>query len=165
MTCDTIKSLDSEDIDRCLSFLKYYEGVYPCNKLPQVTVRPCLFVVNTDRADQKGEHWTVVLLLPDGKGEYMNSFGIQPQEQTVLDFLDTNSITWIFNELTLQSLEANTCGLYCIAYSILRAKGFSFGEFLSLFTDDPKINDARVRSLCKPLLEESRRYTMRAMQH
>ena len=52
-----------------------FQGVYSCDTLPP---KPELLVCNTDPHDKPGTHWIAIYVDKNGRGEYFDSFGMEP---------------------------------------------------------------------------------------
>ena len=97
-------------------------GVYPADKIPNLRSLPALIVCNTDTSSKPGEHWIVLYMDKNRRGEYFDSFGRCPFERLKI-FLDENCVEWISNERQIQSLISKLCGYYCIFYCLYRNRG------------------------------------------
>ena len=85
---------------------KMFYGVYPANKIPKLRSLPALIVCNTDTSSKRGEHWIVLYVDKNRRGEYFDSFGICPFEHFKI-FLDENCTALIWNERQIQSVSVN----------------------------------------------------------
>ena len=98
-------------------------------------------VVNTDKADEPGTHWIAIIIDKNGYGEYFDSYGLPPMHHEIVKFLKNNTNNYFYNKKLIQCLTCITCGHYCIAYIILRSKGYSYNYFIKLFTENQYKND------------------------
>ena len=62
----------SEYLNRDLICHKICYGVYPANKIPKLRSLPALIVCNTDTSSRPGEHWIVLYIDENYRGEYLN---------------------------------------------------------------------------------------------
>jgi hypothetical protein len=123
-------------------------GVFSIDLLPQKRFsRPCCFIINTDPSNKAGNHWFSIFLPKFGPIEYFDSFGIQPINQEVYEFIKLNGGKWIFNNFQIQSNSTATCGKFCILFILYRARGMKFRKFLELFRPDKTYNEIFVDKL------------------
>ena len=61
----------SEYLNRDLIFSKICYGVYPANKISKLRSLPALIVCNTDPSSRPGEHWIVLYVDENSRGEYL----------------------------------------------------------------------------------------------
>ncbi len=72
--------MDSDAIDRILrKNCAIYRGVFACDELPDVIIRPSVIVVNTDPAKRPGQHWICIYFDENLHGEFFDSFGAPPK--------------------------------------------------------------------------------------
>ena len=65
-------------------------------------------VLNTDPADEPGEHWVAVYIHEDGKGEYFDSYGMAPPP-CFERFMQRQCVQWMWNKVQLQDLWTFLC--------------------------------------------------------
>jgi len=85
--------------------------------LPHVTY-PSAYVINSDPSSKPGEHWIAVYFDKNIKAEYFDSYGLSPDMLDFTDFMNANSISWVYNKKTLQSLFYKYVELLCVFYFI-----------------------------------------------
>ena len=121
-----------------------FEGVYPADRLPRQVSWPCCMIINTDPADEQGEHWVAVYIDGAGVGVYFDSFGRAPP-RTFGSFLHRNTVELTYNSKVLQSVYSYTCGYYCLYFLIKAVSGQSLSRILRVFDEHkPYRNDIRV---------------------
>ena len=98
----------SEYLNRDLICSKIFYGVYPANKIPKLRSLPALIVCNTDTSSRPGEHWIVLYVDENYRGEYFDSMG-RFQTKWFKTFLEVNCTAWIWNDKQLQSLISKLC--------------------------------------------------------
>ena len=117
-------------------------GVFALDQIPQIDNSfsfPLCFVSNTHPSTKPGEHWVALFYLSPDSLEFFDSYGLPP---AVYGFsLDPR----VYNHRTLQSLNSNVCGQYCIFYLYHRSRGKSLSRILNSFsTRDLAWNDKSV---------------------
>ena len=120
----------------CLSDLKCFRGVFAADKLPldRITDKS-LFVINTDNADEPGEHWVSLYVRADGTAVFFNSFGLPPLVPSVGQFIRAVAPRSLqYSNVCIQSATSTSCGLFCIAFCRFMAMGGDLSLFVSLFT-------------------------------
>ena len=71
-----------------------FYGVNPANKIPKLRSLPALIVCNTDTSSGPGEHWIVLYVDENRRGEYLDSMRRCPTK-CFKTFLDENCTAWI----------------------------------------------------------------------
>src|SRR6267154_3993004 len=126
-----------------------YRGIYACDRLPNVVIRPSVIVVNTDPADQPGQHWICMFFDKNGHGEFFDSFGISPQ-RIFERYMDSRCTVWTFNNKQMQSLVSRFCGHYCIWYCMMKFRKASLNELIHTMSKDTVLKDFLVhRFACR----------------
>ena len=139
----------SDDLNRDRECSKMVYGVYPSDKIPNLWSLPALIVCNTDTSSKRGEHWLVLYVDNNRRGEYFDSFGRCPLENFKI-ILNENCAEWIWNERYIQSVISNFCGHYCIVYCLYRSRGLDVRKIVRMFTKDTGLNDSIVNNfVCK----------------
>ena len=126
-----------------------YRGIYACDQLPHVSVRPSVIVVNTDPSNRPGRHWICMFFHEDGHGEFFDSFGLPPK--LVFErYMNKYCISWTFNKKQMQSLVSRFCENYCIWYCMMKFRKFTLNELVRVMSRDTGLNDFLVhRFACK----------------
>ena len=86
-------------------------GVFAQDRLPNIVKYPCAMVWHRDLADQPGEHWVAVYFDERGKGEYFDSYGLEPPPK-FKSYMQEHSVQWTWNTSQLQDLWTSACGLF-----------------------------------------------------
>ena len=91
-----------------------FGGTYPRDLIPH-RLRPYerAIVVNTDPHDQPGTHWVCVYVVPPVV-EYFDSYGLKPFLPEILNFIDRQQSTPVWNPFDYQALNTTVCGQYCV---------------------------------------------------
>jgi hypothetical protein len=117
-----------------------YRGIFACDELPEIMVRPFVIVVNTDPASKPGRHWICICFDEEGHGEYFDSFGLPPK--TIFErYMDKYCISWTFNKKQMQSLVSRFCGHYCIWYCMMKFRKVTLNELCNVMCSDTGLND------------------------
>lgn len=120
----------------------------PTNPIPNL---PKIFIANTDPHDLPGQHWIGLYIPLDGPAEFFDSLGHHPSFYDTLfeKFLYTHSNEYIYNITPLQSKYSDTCGHFCLFYSIHRCRGVSLQNIVQMFSKNGDTNDKIVREFVK----------------
>lgn len=81
--------MDTSEINKSLKRYSIFRGAFACDQIPKLKTRPVAYIVNTDRAQRSGEHWTAIMLLDNNRGEYFDSFGFPPLVPDVQEYVKT----------------------------------------------------------------------------
>ena len=108
------------------------------NKLP--ARRPLLLVCNTDPHYQPGEHWIVLYIGANSRGEYFDSYG-RPPEKTFKSYLNKFCVDWNYGEAQIQSVLSSFCAHYCVFYCLYKSLHYSLKDILNCFSNDTTLND------------------------
>ncbi|GFX47846.1 uncharacterized protein TNCV_5002671 [Trichonephila clavipes] len=98
------------------SRLRYgFSGVYSSDKLPKQ--RKCYrsFIVNTDPAHFKGQHWQAIYFRQDNHCVFFCSYGTRHQYD-IEQFIIENSTSFEWNENILQHLNTMTCCFFWLYF-------------------------------------------------
>ncbi len=128
-------------------------GVYASDMLPKDVKKPAALVINDEPHDQPGNHWYALYLPNNKQSIFFDSYGRKPPEN-ILKFLSCNSAKYIYNKKTLQDMSSIVCGQYCILFLLFAINKFKLPVFLSLFTDNTRLNDETVFELYQYLLKK-----------
>lgn len=140
---DSLKDFDS------------FKGVFARDEIPSITSLPASLVINTHTSAQDGEHWVSVFIGENGFGEYFDSYGLEPLNEEIINFLEKNCTNgWCYSTVMLQGLTSITCGHYCILFLYMRNLGFSLCKVIKLFSNNHFVNDRIVTSLYKELSDQ-----------
>ncbi len=127
--------IDSDNVCR-----NTFQGVFSSDTLPN---KPRLFICNTDPSNQPAQHWIAIHVDDNGRGEYFDSFGRQPDKHFE-HYMNEHCTRWTCNKRQLQSLISSFCGHYCCFYCMLRCRGANINRIVNYFTKDTGFNDVLV---------------------
>ena len=142
--------MDSDVIDKVLrKKCAIYCGVFACDDLPDIELRPSVIVVNTDPARRPGQHWISIYFDGDGHGEFFDSFG-QPPKRVFERYMNKHSSSWTFNKKQMQSLVSRFCGHYSIWYCVMKFRKVALNVLADSMSNDTGLNDFLVhRFACR----------------
>ncbi len=111
---------------------------------------PAAYVANTAPAAEPGTHWVAFWFSANTyeAPEYFDSYG-RPPDRTLLTVAGAYGHKGKFarNDQTLQGRLTTVCGQYCLFFILLRSRGFTLQEIISMFNADSEgWNDSMVTS-------------------
>ena len=111
-----MKSLSTRDILENVMKDPYakinFLGVFPRDQLPRITTYPFSLIVNTDKHDEKGEHWLAIYVGKNKNCEFFDSFGFSEKDYGFESYIRTFSRNYSHNKLQMQDISSNACGYY-----------------------------------------------------
>ena len=128
-------------------------GVFASNELPsKIPTFPSGLIANTDPNTKAGQHW-VAMYFPDvNKKEFFDSYGFPPNYYTTrfTKFLASHPGDTEHNVGTLQALNSNVCGYYCMFYLFHRGRRQDLKSIVKFFSlDNRQANDRHVVQFVK----------------
>lgn len=130
MNTDHISSILHSDP----STSQIFKGVMPRDHFVNCKVAfPGLYVCNTDTSDQPGSHWISIYFSKNGKCEYFDSYGVFSLFSDLTHKLLSIDKNLNYNNQTLQSVNTNVCGIYCIIFCMMRSRGFTLNYIINTF--------------------------------
>ena len=140
--------MNSDQIERILTQDPYtkqvFKDVCPRDRLPASISYPSAFVLNTDPSWRKGEHWIAVYFDENKRGEFMDSYALNPEFYNFDSFMNENATTWSCNSKSIQNPLSVVCGHYCVYYILYRCRDVSMKKILSPFTSNVVKNDQMI---------------------
>lgn len=118
------------ELDREVVFIVSADPVYLKLDVSLATQLPSFLLVSV-----------AIYFSQEGKGEYLDSYGIPPLIPGFYTFLEKNTVSWRFNDRTLQGPHSRVCGHYCVFYMLYRCRGRSMDSVVAMFDDDTNDND------------------------
>lgn len=102
----------------------YFDGVYPCDVLKNITSPPRLIIVNTDPSHKPGKHW-LLFFRNNETVEMFDSLGrnLDSYNKEIKTFVDKFFKTVKFTTFRIQPLNTSLCGHYCLYYAYMRCNG------------------------------------------
>lgn len=133
---------------------QYFCGVWSADHLKQFAFpkhRKAIIIVNLSRRGSEGSHWVSIAWLPRKKHIlYMDSLALDPrlfvdiQAFLVRHTDDLQKHCLLLNQ-AIQHRRSQTCGLYCLLWVYLFARGWSLDRFSSLFSVNLQGNEEIVQ--------------------
>lgn len=150
--------MDSKTVEKTLLLdpvtRKVFTGVFASDLLPKhLSYLPAALVCNTDPSDEPGEHWVAIYVDGNGHGEYFDSYGLPPLQNSIIKFLNECAVNWTYNSKRLQGLFSSVCGYYCIYYLLYRCRGYSLNSIVNDFDVDYLYNDLSVKMFVRQSLQ------------
>lgn len=97
-----------------------FGGVYPSDRLPRKNV-VSFYIANLDLSSSKGSHW-IAMHFCKKTVYYFDSFGTEPTDENILNFMKRNAETIMYNKMCFQNKWSLTCGHYCLFFLYHRAR-------------------------------------------
>lgn len=109
----------------------------------------CFYIINSQPSTQgSGSHWTC-LYLNKQTSFFMDSFGASPAPD-VVKFCRKYSKHLKHNNMIIQDLSSDNCGIYAIGFMLFMVKNnYNYLEFINAFDDDTKRNDGVLEGLIR----------------
>ena len=141
--------------DPCLAPI--FEGMFAADQLPGLPEKwkKRAYIVNTDEISKPGSH-RLAIFTKKHTCEVFDSYGLplnwyKPSD--VVEWVCENFEIINSNAVTLQEMNAQSCGQYALMYLKAKARGQSMHDFISLFKKGDFVhNDHLVGEMIKPLL-------------
>jgi len=132
----------------------YFKGVFACNNVVTLpSISKYFIIVNTDKSDEKGEHW-IVFFYNNNILEIFDSLGCVPSMyKGLINYLRTWKGIIKFNKQILQSPISNFCGIHCLFYCYIKCyKNFTLNCIVArYYIKDVDFNDCNILRITKTL--------------
>jgi len=130
-----------------------FRGVFAANTLPNNLLVHNVAIVNCCNKNLPGQHWVAICQTDEHTLEFFDSFGQPPSAYNLQRKLPTSRHI-VFNTMTLQHIESEVCGQYCLYYCYYKARGWPMNQLLyQNFSNDTLNNDSRVVSIVNKLFK------------
>lgn len=129
---DEIKSLSNTQIDTFFKTDTKYGGCFDKDFIINKPDRK-FYIINMDKANQSGTHWTLVSMLNPSVGVYVDSEGEIPP-MIVQQYMKRRRKHNFFNTKQFQSLNSDTCGYFCCYVGDQLSKGIDVKSIIDKFT-------------------------------
>jgi hypothetical protein len=107
-----------------------FKGVFPIDKIPDITSYPSAMIVNMDGHDEPGSHWVALYFDKKRRCDFFNSYGVEPKD-ILKAYIEKNSVSYSYNEKQVQKIFTTTCGQFCIFFLFWRVRGVSMKTIMS----------------------------------
>lgn len=108
------------------------------------------FVINTDSAQEPGEHWVAIYLDGNRCVEYFDPFGLAPLHPDFISFISNQCSSWYYSSFTIQDFDSSKCGEYWVNYLRSRFNNIDFFTFLNSYSSNTSLNDNILFKKIKP---------------
>lgn len=137
---------------------KHFRGVFSADKLPTVPywrVFSDAYIVNTDPAEEPGEHW-LALWTRNRVCEVLDSYGLP-----LSSYKNPPLLAWfkqwkevITSDQTLQAMDSTTCGHYALLFLKAKARNQRLQDFLAQWNSHNLVlNDRRAGEKIQRLIK------------
>lgn len=107
-----------------------------------------VIIVNSATSDVKNGHWLCIYPQKECT-EFFDPLGFSYTLYTpdIKKFLEDRRVRIVQNSKQVQDYSTKSCGFHAILYFIFRCRGYSFKEFLHIYSDLPVYNDFLVENI------------------
>ena len=128
-----------------------FDDVYSMNELPsRVPHYPVFIVLNTHPHNLDGEHWKVIFIGEDRKGELFDSLALPPNIPTQ-QWLKKHTRQWKTNARAFQHPLSASCGAFVLYFILNRLHVQRFESLTKKFSCNAHVNEKMVRKFYKDL--------------
>ena len=106
--------------------------------MKEVPLKRGYYIINYDLSSGTGTHWAVLEMLNSKKGIYCSSYGDPP-----LEVFWNRKVSLTYNNIDCQSFNSKMCGYFCIAYMLLRKRGYTAADIWQNFFS-PRADNSKV---------------------
>ena len=140
--------MDTVEISKCIlldsQLRKYCCGVYPVNKIPPPHGIPFGAIVNLDKDNEPGSHWTAFYVPAEGVPEYFDSYGEDLNSKYLQKYFDKHGQGIRYNNKRLQGEYSSACGQYSVYYLYHRVRQIPMDRIVHAFSRNYDHNDSVV---------------------
>lgn len=123
-----------------------FDNVYSVDTLPSsVTHYPIFIVLNTHPHNLSGQHWKVIFIHKDRRGELFDSLALPPNIPTQ-QWLRKHTRQWKRNERAFQHPHSTTCGAFVLYFILNRLRVRRFKSITQKFSRNLHSNE---KMICK----------------
>lgn len=98
-----------------------------------------IVVSNTDTSDQPGTHWFALFCSNKDTIEYFDSYGSIGVDTDIMHMISSKFLNAISNTQRVQGFNTSVCGQYCLIYLLLRVRGYSMNDIITMLLSCPNI--------------------------
>jgi hypothetical protein len=133
--------LSDQEIGRFFAGLPQYGGCISRDQTRYVKRNSRQFyVLNLDRADGRGTHWTLLSFMDPHIGIYADSFG-EPPPESVERLMKKLRPKNVFSMKDIQSLDSVLCGYFAAYIACQLLNGKRFADIINSFSDKTSENE------------------------
>lgn len=130
---------------------KAFSNVYSLDTLPSaITHYPIFIVLNTHPQNLSGQHWKVIFIGKDRRGELFDSLGLTPNIPTQ-QWLRKHTRQYKRNERVIQHPLSSTCGAYVLYFILRRLHVQRFESIIQKFSHNLHCNEKMIRKFYNDL--------------
>jgi hypothetical protein len=135
--------LTTSEINSKLNKYDIFKGVFPSDRLKILnTTENQAYIINSEKHNMSGEHW-LALIISNDECNFFDSYGFENLNMDILLSLKKAGLShYNYNNRQLQPLSSNNCGHYCVAFVLSFVNGYTFCDFLNIFSNNSNTNDA-----------------------
>lgn len=123
---------------------KAFDDVYSVDTLPSVIHHyPIFIVLNTDTKNLPGEHWKVIFIKEDKRGELFDSLASPPTIATQ-QWLKKHTRQWKTNACTIQHPQSSKCGAFVLYFILKRLHVRRFECLTKNFSANLHVNEKMI---------------------
>ena len=149
LSSDTIKQKVQHNADD--TTWKAFDNIYSVDTLPSnITHYPIFLVLNTHPHNLKGEHWKVIFIKEDHRGELFDSLALPPNIPTQ-QWLNKHTRQWKTNARAIQHPLSSSCGAFVLYFILNRLHVRRFESISQTFSSNPHVNEKRIRKFYNDL--------------
>lgn len=135
--------MNSEELTSMLAHMHLDATVIAADQL--IFKNDTLYIVNNQPSHMYGQHWVSMYLYDNDKCLFFDSFGKDLlYYKHFRQFVHDHISMYQYCPVALQKTQTNSCGKYCLYFSFLLSKGFSFKDIISNFTSNLAQNEIMV---------------------
>lgn len=128
---DTIEITSLLKTKKCLK--KLFKGVYALDLIPKRLHPPYIVIYNRDKSVFPGSHWQAFYVPKEGPIMHFDSLNLRVPDE-IEQIIKKYKRKMICNNIRLQSLTSDVCGLYCIMFALCIGNGVDYKDFLRKFS-------------------------------
>ena len=122
-----------------------FDDVYPLDELPStISHYPIFIVLNTHPHNLKGQHWKVIFINKDRRGELFDSLALPPNIPTQ-QWLNKHTRQWKTNARAFQHPQSASCGAFVLYFILNRLCVRRFESICQKFSTKLHANEKLVR--------------------
>lgn len=130
---------------------KAFDNVYSVDTLPSsIQHYPIFIVLNTHPHNLAGEHWKVILIKEDRRGELFDSLALPPNIPTQ-QWLKKHTRQWKTNARAFQHPLSSSCGAFVLYFILHRLRVRRFESVSRKFSCNLHANEKFIRNFYNDL--------------